>query len=141
MLTLRIVKSRERNRKFKISFLNHAAEDIYRLKESDMVVTVGDDTTLVAADILYRFDVPIIGITDGDVDQVVENGFKSSGSMIIELESGWDDIIGARIFSELFKGIETIEIDDIENFKKELLQLIDNTAAQYYIKETEIIEV
>jgi len=137
----RIVKSREHNRKFKISFLNHAAEDIYRLKESDMVVTVGDDTTLVAADILYRFDVPIIGITDGDVDQVVENGFKSSGSMIIELESGWDDIIGARIFSELFKGIETIEIDDIENFKKELLQLIDNTAAQYYIKETEIIEV
>ena len=81
-------------RKFKIAFLNHAAEDIYRLKDADLVVTMGDDTTLVAADILYRFEVPIIGITDGDVDQVVESGFKSSGSMIVELESGWDDIIG-----------------------------------------------
>ena len=137
----RIVKYRDFNGKYKVSFLNHAAEDIYRLKDADIVVTVGDDTTLVAADILYRFDVPIIGITDGDVDQVVESGFKSSGSMIIELESGWDDIIGARIFSELFNGIETIEIDDIENFKKELLQIIDNTAARYYIKETEIVEV
>jgi hypothetical protein len=137
----RIVKSRELNGKFKVAFLNHAAEDIYRLKDADLVVTVGDDTTLVAADILYRFDVLIIGITDGDVDQVVESGFKSSGSMIVELESGWDDIIGQIIFSELFNGLESIEIDDIETFKKELLQLIDNTAAQYYIKETEIVEV
>ncbi|PKL68597.1 MAG: hypothetical protein CVV28_00330 [Methanobacteriales archaeon HGW-Methanobacteriales-1] len=137
----RIVKSRELNEKFKIAFLNHAAEDIYRLKDADLVVTIGDDTTLVAADILYRFEVPIIGITDGDVDQVVESGFKSSGSMIVELESGWDDIIGEIIFSELFNGLEFIEIDDIETFKKELLQLIDNTAAQYYIKETEIVEV
>lgn len=137
----RIVKSRELDGKFKVAFLNHAAEDIYGLKEADLVVTIGDDTTLVAADILYRFEVPIIGITDGDVDQVVESGFKSSGSMIVELESGWDDIIGEIIFSELFNGLEFIEIDDIETFKKELLQLIDNTAAQYYIKETEIVEV
>lgn len=137
----RIVKSRELDGRFKIAFLNHAAEDIYRLKDVDLVVTIGDDTTLVAADILYRFEVPIIGITDGDVDQVVESGFKSLGSMIVELESGWDDIIGEIIFSELFNGLEFIEIDDIETFKKELLQLIDNTAAQYYIKETEIVEV
>lgn len=137
----RIVKSRDWTGKFKVAFLNHAAEDIYRLKDADLVVTIGDDTTLVAADILYRFDVPIIGITDGDVDQVVESGFKSSGSMIVELESGWDDIIGNRIFSELFNGLETIQIEDIENFKKELLQLIDNTSAQYYIKETETVEV
>ena len=52
-----------------VSYLSHAAEDIYRLRNADMVVTVGDDTTLVAADILYRFNVPIIGITDGDLDK------------------------------------------------------------------------
>jgi hypothetical protein len=128
-------------KKLNIAFLNHAAEDVYLLKDADLVVTVGDDTTLVAADILYRFNVPIIGITDGDIDKVVESGFKSSGSMIIELESGWDDIIGQKIFSELFNGQETIEIENIENFKKEILQIINNTAARYCIKETEIVEV
>ncbi|MCK9151249.1 DUF2117 domain-containing protein [Methanobacterium alcaliphilum] len=133
----RIVKFRNNNHNLKIAFLNHAAEDIYGLKNVDMVVTVGDDTTLVAADILYRFDVPIIGITDGDLDCVVQNGFKSNGSMIIELENGWDDIIGQKIFYELFYGKETLEITSIENFKKEILQLINNTAARYHIKETD----
>ncbi len=137
----RVIKSENNNNKIKVSFLNHAAEDIYRLKNADYVVTIGDDTTLVAADILYRFNVPIIGITDGDLDQVVENGFKSSGSMIIELEEGWDDIIGDIIFLEVFQEQETIEIDDIENFKKEILQIINNTAAKYYIKDTEFVEV
>ncbi len=124
-----------------IAFLNHAAEDVYLLKDADFVVTVGDDTTLVAADILYRFNVPIIGITDGDIDKVVESGFKTPGSMIIELESGWDDIIGSKIFSELFNRQETLEIENIENFKKEILQIINNTAARYCIKEKEIVEV
>jgi hypothetical protein len=95
----------------------------------------------VAADILYRFNVPIIGITDGDIDKVVESGFKTSGSMIIELESGWDDIIGQKIFKKLFNGQETLEIENIENFKKEILQIINNTAARYCIKEKEIVEV
>ncbi|MBU4535477.1 MAG: DUF2117 domain-containing protein [Euryarchaeota archaeon] len=132
----RIIESTSNNSKINISFLNHAAEDVYLLKNADYVVTIGDDTTLVAADILYRFNVPIIGITDGDLDQVVENGFKTSGSMIIELESGWDDIIGEKIFFELFKGKQTLEINDIENFKREILHIINNTAAKYHIKQT-----
>jgi hypothetical protein len=107
-----------------VAYLDHAAEDIYKLKDTDLVVTVGDDTTLVAADILFRFNVPVFGITDGDLDKVVENGFKAHGSTIIELESGWDDIIGDKIYREYFKGIETIEIDNIENFKKNLIQII-----------------
>lgn len=120
--------------KFNVSYLDHAAEDIYKLRHSDMVVTVGDDTTLVASDILYRFKVPIIGITDGDLDKVVEQGFKTEGSIIIELESGWDDIIGKKIFFELFKGRETIQIANIENFKKELLQTISSIASSHNIK-------
>lgn len=86
----RILESRNSREKLKIAFLNHAAEDIYKLKDADYVVTVGDDTTLVAADILYRFGVPVIGITDGDIDKVVEKGFKTKRSVIIELEMGLD---------------------------------------------------
>jgi hypothetical protein len=122
------------NPKLNISYLSHAAEDIYKLKDSDLVVTVGDDTTLVAADILYRFKVPIIGITDGDLDRVVEEGFRTVGSMIVELESGWDDIIGKKIFLELFNGKETMEIENIENFKRKIIQLISNTTSSYNLK-------
>ena len=130
----RILTSHKSNHKFSVSYLNHAAEDIYRLKNSDMVVTVGDDTTLVAADILYRFNVPIIGITDGDLDKVVAEGFKAKGSLIVELESGWDDLVGERIFLELFNYKETIEIENIENFKRKLLQIISNMTKQYQVK-------
>jgi len=120
--------------KLNISYVSHAAEDIYKLKDSDLVVTVGDDTTLVAADILYRFKVPIIGITDGDLDRVVEEGFRTVGSMIVELESGWDDIIGNKIFLELFDGKQSMEIENIENFKSEIIQIISNTTISYNLK-------
>jgi len=122
------------NSKLNISYLSHAAEDIYKLKDADLVVTVGDDTTLVAADILYRFKVPIIGITDGDLDRVVEEGFKTVGSMIVELESGYDDIIGEKIFSELFNGHQTMEIENIENFKNKIIQIISSTTSRYNLK-------
>jgi len=131
----RKVKSRKPKKKLKVAFLDHAAEDIYKLKDSDLVVTIGDDTSLVAADILYRFDVPIIGITDGDIDKVVEKGFKTRGSTIIEFEKGWDDIIGREIFKKIFKKKHTIEIENIENFKNKILEIIDNINVNYLIKE------
>lgn len=134
-VTPRVLKSCKNGDKFCVAFLDHAAEDIYNLKDVDMVVTVGDDTTLVAGDILYRFGVPIIGITDGDIDKVVEKGFKADESLIIELESGWDDVIGEKIFSLLFNGEEIIEIENIESFKKEILQIINNITTCYSIKE------
>ncbi|NLM01775.1 MAG: DUF2117 domain-containing protein [Methanothermobacter wolfeii] len=133
----RKVKRREKEKKkFRVSFLNHAAEDIYRLHSSDLVVTVGDDTTLVAADILYRFDVPIIGITDGDIDRVVREGFRCLGSLIIEFEGGWDDIVGKKIHEELFRGRDSLETEDMESFKRDLLQIIDNIGASYTIRST-----
>ncbi len=134
-VTPRVLESFKNDNKYSIAFLNHAAEDIYRLKDVDAVVTIGDDTTLVAGDILYRFGVPIIGITDGDIDKVVEKGFKADKSLIIELESGWDDVIGEKIFHELFNGEEIIEIENIESFKNEILQIINNNTTCFKIKE------
>ena len=131
----RVVRPCKGSSKFCVAFLNHAAEDVYKLKYVDFVVTVGDDTTLVAGDILYRFGVPIIGITDGDLDKVVENGFTSRESLIIELEAGLDDVIGKKICDNLFNGKEIIEIENIESFKNEILQIINNTTSNYKIKE------
>ena len=72
----RVINPSKDSNRFRVAFLNHAAEDVYKFKNLDYVVTIGDDTTLVAADILYRFGIPVIGITDGDIDKVVEKGFK-----------------------------------------------------------------
>lgn len=132
----RILPSKKNGTKMMVSYLSHAAEDIYRLRDVDLVVTVGDDTTLVAADILYRFNIPIIGITDGDLDKVVEEGHKTDGSMVVELESGWDDIVGEKLFLELFKGSETIEIENMENFKSKILQIIKKITPHYQVRYT-----
>ena len=54
--------------------------------------------------------------------------------MIVELESGYDDIIGEKIFSELFNGKQTMEIENIENFKSKIIQIISNTTSRYNLK-------
>jgi len=54
--------------------------------------------------------------------------------MIVELESGWDDIIGNKIFLELFNGVETMEIENIENFKSQIIQIISSTTSRYNLK-------
>ena len=108
---------------FKVAYVDHAAYDIYKFKDFDLVVTIGDDTSLVASDILYRFDIPIIGITDGDLDKVVENGFVNEKSTIVEVAPGFDDIVGHHIHEKLFLSKDTLEIpfdeesDSVESFK------------------------
>ncbi len=137
-VTPRIIDNKKSSN-FKIAFLNHAAVDVYRYSDASVVVTVGDDTTLIASDILYRFNIPIIGITDGDIDKVVENGFKSKNSIIFEVEEGNDDIIGGLIFDEIFhnKNILTnpddfSSIDDLEN---KIIEIINNSNCKYTINK------
>lgn len=95
---------------FKVAYLDHAACDVYKFKDVDLVVSVGDDTTLLASDILYRFNVPIIGITDGDLDKVVQEGFINKDSVIFEFDSGYDDIVGKKLFNMFFLNEAVFEI-------------------------------
>ncbi len=69
-----------------------------------IVVTVGDDTTAIAGDILSRMGIPIIGIIDGDLDGISQRTVVPKGSMIIRLEHGYDDKVGRRIKDEIFHG-------------------------------------
>ena len=114
---------------FKVAYVDHAAYDIYKFKDFDLVVTIGDDTSLVASDILYRLNIPIIGITDGDLDKVVENGFVNARSTFIEVSSGFDDIVGHYIHEELFASKETLEVpfdedaESVEEFKSVMLKV------------------
>ena len=133
VVTPRVI-SNEKPDEFKIAFLDHAGEDVYKFRDSSAVITIGDDTTLISSDILYRFDIPIVGITDGDLDKVVENGFKVKNSIIFEVESGFDDIIGQEIKRIIFDGKEvSFMFSDIDEVKDKIVEIINNMNCKYKI--------
>ena len=132
-VTPRVI-SNDKPDEFKVTFLDHAGEDVYRFRDSSLVITVGDDTTLISSDILYRFDIPVIGITDGDLDKVVEDGFKVKDSIIFEVESGFDDIIGQAVQREMFAGgQESYGFADIDEVRAEVEQIIKDINCKYKI--------
>ncbi|WP_458455427.1 DUF2117 domain-containing protein [Methanobrevibacter sp.] len=132
-VTPRVI-SKEKPKDFIISFLDHAGEDVYKFRGSSLVITVGDDTTLISSDILYRFDIPIIGITDGDLDKIVEDGFKVKNSIIFEVESGFDDIVGQDIKRKIFNDKqESYDYQDIEEVKEKIVEIINNINCKYKI--------
>lgn len=126
----RIIQQKS-HKQLKAAFLDHAAEDIYQYNNADILVSVGDDTTLLSSDILYRFNIPVIGITDGDLDKVVLEGFKHDDSIIIQVKSGYDDIIGRIIHDKLFNDSDYLVIDNISSFKKNLVSIINETGIEY----------
>ena len=130
------VLDNEKSEDFKVTFLDHAGEDVYQFRDSSVVITIGDDTTLIASDILYRFNIPIIGITDGDLDKVVEDGFKSTNSVIFEVESGNDDIIGGVIHREIFNNeIESFDFKTIDEVSQKIIEIINNRNIKYTINK------
>jgi hypothetical protein len=102
------------SKKIKAAIIDHEAEKTFELiGDADVAVTIGDDTTDIAADILYRLNVPIIGITDGDIDGFSHMKHIYPGSVVIRLESGNDDIIGKKIRENIFNGNFVAEFDSI----------------------------
>lgn len=133
-VTPRVI-ARDKSEDFKVTFLDHAGEDVYQFKDSNLVITVGDDTTLISSDILYRFDIPVIGITDGDLDKVVEDGFKVKNSIIFEVESGFDDVCGQNIKKEIFgDNVEVFDFKNIDEVKVKIEETIKNINCKYNIK-------
>ena len=132
-VTPRVI-THEKPDEFKVTFLDHAGEDVYKFRDSSLVITVGDDTTLISSDILYRFDIPVVGITDGDLDKVVESGFKVKNSIIFEVESGFDDICGQDIKRIMFDGKQsTCDYSNIEEVRDKIIEIINNINCKYKI--------
>jgi hypothetical protein len=65
--------------------------------ETVCALTVGDDTTEVAGDVLARRGIPIIGITDGDRDGILCGPMKACGSVILMVNGTTDDQAGAAL--------------------------------------------
>lgn len=99
--------------------INHNAEDAFEIsKDACVAVTVGDDTTAIAGEILSRLGIPIIGIIDGDLDGLsggidmfnTTAASKAKGSAIIRVGHGYDDVIGAQLKEKVFNGIDRKQI-------------------------------
>jgi hypothetical protein len=85
-----------------VVFVDHAGMHVYDLiRDREGAVTVGDDTTAVVGDVLYRFQIPLIGITDGDRDDILGETFLTPGSTVYTVHA--DDIAGLRIHAEIFR--------------------------------------
>ncbi len=140
---IRIEKVARKGKGKKKACFFYTVENLFpKMLESDIAVAVviGDDTTSIAGDILKRFGIPMIGITDGDADGLIEgirsgalaeyDKFLPPDSMILRLQPERDDVIGEKIKAEIFKGGYEIELeDDIEQqvavLKHRILDLAD----------------
>lgn len=119
-------------------FLNHAASDLYKYMNEGVIVSIGDDTTLLSSDIMYRFNIPVIGITDGDLDKVVEKSFKLDESLIIQVESGYDDIVGQKILNDIFSNNEIIKINSVNALKQDIISVIEKMGLKYNIVKNQL---
>jgi len=86
-----------------VAFIDHAGMESHKLAGgAEGAVTVGDDTTAVAGDILYRFGIPVIGIVDGDGDGVIVETKLYPGSTVFTVKA--DDLAGLEVFRKIFAG-------------------------------------
>lgn len=107
----------------------------------EVAVTIGDDTTSIAGDILKRFDVRLIGITDGDADGLISGitsgaldeyaNFLPPGSVIIRLKPECDDVVGKVVKERIFGGREELDLEGererhFEDLKRRIIDLARN---------------
>lgn len=86
-----------------LAFIDHAGMRIFELvRGAAGAVTVGDDTTAVAGEVLRRFGMPLLGIVDGDGDGLLSGARMPPGSVVLKVPS--DDRFGLRVRRKVFGG-------------------------------------
>ncbi|HPR42377.1 MAG TPA: DUF2117 domain-containing protein [Candidatus Methanofastidiosa archaeon] len=92
-----------------VVFINHAGSEVYELSEGcEGAVVVGDDTSRIVGDILFRFNIPVIAITDGDRDGLIKQERFTQDSVLFEVDH--DDEVGNHLFNKLFNKKERIDL-------------------------------
>jgi hypothetical protein len=110
----------------RVVLIDHAAEYVFELAaNAELAVTVGDDTTAIAGDILSRLGIPIIGITDGDCDKLTCRTEVFPGSVVLRLAAGNDDILGKKLKQELLGGKSSAVLEDICAFKEDVMKIAE----------------
>lgn len=112
----------------KVILIDHCAErSIEMIEGADFAITIGDDTTEIAGSIFSRFGIPILGVTDGDCDELAVSVTYSTGSMILNLKSGQDDELGRLILQDIFSGENSAIFENLDNLKSKVINLAENS--------------
>jgi len=92
----------------RVIFIDHCGHHLYKeIGEKDVcgMVTVGDDTTAVCGHIGAHLGIPVLGIVDGDSDNIVPERY-AEGSLLAIAKGVSDDDLGKEI-SHLIPGGST----------------------------------
>jgi len=112
----------------KVILIDHCAERSFELIEgAGLAITVGDDTTELAGNILSRFGIPVLGITDGDCDELATAVNYAPGSLVLHLKPGRDDEFGKKLQQDLFSGENAVFFENIESLKLKITNLAENS--------------
>lgn len=112
----------------KVIFIDHCAErSLEMLKGAGFAITVGDDTTEIAGSILSRFGIPVLGITDGDCDELATSVNYAPGSLVLRLKPRRDDEFGRKLQRDLFSGEYAAFFEDLDCLKQKVIDLAENS--------------
>ena len=111
----------------KLIIIDHDAENIYKyISGTTAAISIGDDTTSIASEILFRFSIPVLGIVDGDLDCKDHNTRYFTDSTIYVLKKGHDDILGEKIKQNIFNNNKYVNYSDFESIKSKIKKLGSN---------------
>ncbi|WP_048182240.1 DUF2117 family protein [Methanosarcina siciliae] len=112
----------------KVILIDHCAERSFELIEAaGLAITIGDDTTELAGNILSRFGIPVLGVTDGDCDELATAVNYAPGSLVLHLKPQMDDELGRKLQHELFSGEYTGFFTNLEDLKRRVITLAENS--------------
>ncbi|KKH95958.1 hypothetical protein EO95_17585 [Methanosarcina sp. 1.H.T.1A.1] len=112
----------------KVILIDHCAEHSFEMMEgAGLAITVGDDTTELAGNIFSRFGIPILGITDGDCDELATAVSYAPCSLVLRLKPGKDDEFGRKLQQDIFSGEHTAFFEDVERLKLRIINLAENS--------------
>jgi hypothetical protein len=82
----------------RVLVIDHCGHEIYARMQEDCcgVLAIGDDTTAVSGHVCSHRGIPVFGITDGDRDTIVQQGFAPC-SVVVEAVGERDDEVGKEI--------------------------------------------
>jgi hypothetical protein len=127
--TVRVLRGHVDNRRSmkvekldRVALINHCGYDVYGFVERKIsgAVTIGDDTTAIVGDILSRYSIPVIGITDGDADGLIEEPHYAKGSVILRVAK--DDAFGGIILDKIF-GSQTVIDGKMGTIRERVIEL------------------
>ena len=140
-------KAFRKTKKRRIAALIERAEDVLDVTHAKFIVSIGDDSTAIAGEILSRFGIPVMGVVDGDADGLLTGiaerapiegiaKLAISRSIVIKVKPGSDDEAGEIIKREIFRDRTIIPLPkkvSIADLKAQILKLLDDRVLEVIV--------